>query len=50
MPTAEAEAQVTVGVVIAKSGIRKSTFYDWLGRIDCVFEDLKTEALWRLEK
>jgi hypothetical protein len=49
MPAAAAEADLTVGKVIIRSGIRKSTFYNWLRRIDCKFEDLKTEALWRAE-
>jgi hypothetical protein len=49
MPAAAAEADLTVGKVIIRSGIRQSTFYNWLRRIDCKFEDLKTKALWRAE-
>jgi hypothetical protein len=47
MPAAEAEAELKVKVVIATSKIPRSTFYDWLRRIGCGFEDLKTEALRR---
>lgn len=47
MPAAEAEAELKVKGVIATSKISKSTFYDWLRRIGCGFEDLKTEALRR---
>lgn len=49
MPAAEAESRITRAVVLAAAKIPKSTFFDWLVRIGSCFEDLKAEALRRLE-
>jgi hypothetical protein len=48
LPAAEAETKLTVTAVIAKSGIPKSTLYDWFRRVGYDFEDLKTTVLKRV--
>ena len=49
MPAAKAEFEVKEAVVIAKSKIKRSTYFNWLRRIKCEFEDLKTEVIRRAE-
>lgn len=49
MPAAKAEFEVKEAFVIAKSKIKRSTYFNWLRRIRCEFEDLKTEAIRRTE-
>jgi hypothetical protein len=44
-PPAEAESKLKGVVVIARLGIHARTFYNWLNRLRCTFEELKTEAL-----
>lgn len=46
-PPAEAESKLKGVVVIARIGKPARTFYSWLNRLGCTFEELKTEALRR---
>lgn len=44
-PPAEAESKLTATVVIARLGKPRRTFYSWLKRLGCNFEELKTDAI-----
>lgn len=44
-PPAEAESRLTATVVIARIDKSSRTFYNWLNRLKCNFEKLKTAAL-----
>jgi hypothetical protein len=44
-PPAEEEFNVDISVVCENIGKSESTIYNWLRRIECSFDDLKTEAI-----